>query len=187
MKGSKTRTVDILVAIDCDQIIEDYGGQDDAHKPSTEPLKPTQLSDPKKYIYMITKSSDVISGNAGDALNIKVKVGDVIRWRETSLTADFDSSTVFANFVGYTSANDGRISDPRPEVDDKMEPQPVEGAPPWKIAMKSTPYHYWQCEVKHKKEGPDPGKVTYHWIFQIFDPDGKSLGYFAWDPWITIV
>jgi hypothetical protein len=185
MKGTM-RIVDILVAIDCDQIVEDYKNQDDAHKRSTDPAKPTQLADSKKYIYMITKSSDVLSGNAGDALNVRVNLGDIIRWRETSLTNDFDYSAVFTQFIALPSST-GRITAPAPvggvsgdEVFAKKEPEPIQGTAPWKASMQLTPYHYWQCSTER------PGTVTYHWVFQILDTKGQSLGYFAWDPWITI-
>lgn len=176
-------TADILVAIDCDQIMADNpnGG-------SKDPNNPTWL-DANKYFYMITKVSNVISGNAGGELNIGVDIGDNIRWREVSLSNDFENSPSFTNFREEQSGGAnlitlpptlvGGVSNGQPSL--KQEPQPVNaGGPPWAASMQSTPYHFWQSTAQNT------GKATYQWIFQILDTHGTSHGYFGWDPFITI-
>lgn len=40
--------------------------------------------------------------------------------------------------------------------------------------------YYWSCNVNQ------PGSVTYHFQFGIYGSDSTPLGYYQWNPFITI-
>ena len=173
--------IDILCAIDATDIIARYPN------PSTDPDSPTAVSN--TLIYMIVKQGSAISGNGQGELNVQAQVGDVIRWRETSLSSNFEYAVMFYNFS--TSSTDLITLPPQliggvtqsGTVIQVPEPLPRQStsAPPWLPSVEeNVPYHYWQSTVQ------SAGSVTYHWQFQIADRNGNVNGYFQWDPFITI-
>ena len=169
--------IDVLVAIDSDTILSVYGNG------GSSPSSPKPVDN--SYIYMIVAQDDALSGNAGGELNISASNGDNIRWRETTLSMNFNTSVVFAEFSTQqtsliTSPELVGGFPPDGDVETELEPQPVQGTPPWSAKETSTPYHFWQATAE------SPGTVTYHWVFQIFNSDGTSAGYYSWDPFITI-
>ena len=174
-------TIDILCAIDAEDILSQYPN------PSQNSGSPTGVS--ANLIYMIVQQGSAISGNGQGELNISANIGDNIRWRETSLSLNFEYSVQFYNFssssqdlitlppvlVGGVN-NDGTLA----EVQEAM-PKHVSGAPPWlPTSVNNTPYHYWQSTAQ------EAGNETYHWQFLIADSNGNVQGYFQWDPYITI-
>jgi hypothetical protein len=86
-----SRVTDVLVAIDTATILQKYTG---CSKSADSPT----LIDPK-YVYMITNQDNAISGQAGGELDLKAQVGDLIRWRETSLSLGFETAAIFYRFI----------------------------------------------------------------------------------------
>ncbi len=167
-------TTDILTAIDVQSL----------PKLSQDKNSPTEGLN--AYIYMIVKNDKVISGQAGAELNIKASQGDVIRWRETSLSGNFDSSVMFYQFVsnGGTLLQDpqliGGVNNGTPYTIQGIDPI-YKMTGPWDSTTVTYPYHYYQSTVMAQ------GKVTYHWRFQVNDThSGALVGYGSWDPFITI-
>ncbi len=173
-------TIDILCAFDTAKILALNP------TPSKNSNSPTPIT--SDLLYMIVTKDSSVSGNGTGDLRVKAAVGDQLRWREESLSNNFDTSVLFYNFVsngqnlitlpptlvGGIQANGVVIS--------TLEVQPnAAAAPPWLSAgAVQTPYHYWQTTTEAK------GSVTYHWQFAISDSRGNLLGYFQWDPYITI-
>ncbi|MGK5531804.1 inclusion body family protein [Streptomyces sp. URMC 129] len=162
----------VLIAFDAATIVEKYPNA------SKDPANPTGIlpNDVRDYIYMTVKRDKII-GNPGGELNFQAKVGDVIRWRETTFSLNFDYSALLYRYM----SNDKLITDPRPVVTEKDLPYPDPDAPLGspKYLTQTIKSHYWSAEVKKK------GVVTYDFFFQILD--GNDLkGYFRWDPKITI-
>ncbi|WP_209311906.1 MULTISPECIES: AidA/PixA family protein [Bradyrhizobium] len=87
-----SRVTDILVAFDTESILQKYSN------PSKRPDSPTLID--FRHVYMITNQDNVISGQAGGELDLKAQVGDLIRWRETSLSLGFEKSVIFYRFIG---------------------------------------------------------------------------------------
>ena len=173
--------VDILCAIDAQTILEKYPN------PSTNPAAPTVINN--GLIYMTVKKDQALSGNGGGELKVGIHIGDNLRWREQTLSLNFEYSVQFYNFVS-SSQNlitlpptlvggvqaDGTLS----EKDTAM-PKHVSGAPPWlPTSINDAPYHFWQSTAEAA------GEVTYHWQFVIADDAGNVKGYFQWDPFIHI-
>ncbi len=180
---NRSEIIDILVAIDAETIMANYpnGGGTEA--------KPTLL-DANKYFYMVVKTASVVSGNAGGELDVSANIGDVIRWREVSLSVNFEYGVAFAGFRASSGGANiqlppsliGGVSGQT--VYQVKTPMPKQtsppNSPPWGDVDKDAPYHFWQSTAMAA------GKVTYQWVFQIFDQAGTSKGYFGWDPFISI-
>jgi hypothetical protein len=138
------------------------------------------------YVYMIVKSADAISGQAGPELNISANIGDNVRWRATSLDSNFGLSVVFYNFTASQGGNLlssptllGGVNNGTPYTVNEM--MPVQGNMPWSTTNVAVPYDFYQSTV----EGT--GSVTYQWSFKVNKTNNGSLvGYGIWDPFITI-
>jgi len=166
---SSEEIIDVLIAVDTETIIDKYGTNND-------PDNPVQVTD-GQTIFMITKQGDVVSGNAGNELNIKAKTLDIIRWRETSLTLNAAYSTMLYKFVPTAGGN--LISTPIPLLIEVNTPLPNPDNP--LAPNKQTIEDYcWNSNVLKV------GSVTYHFNFMILDRDGSVQGYYWWDPFITI-
>jgi hypothetical protein len=140
---------------------------------------------------MIVNQANALSGQAGGELNIQGNIGDNVRWRGESLSLNFDYDAVFVQFVQTGGASDLMTLPPQliggaksgGGTFDKDAPMPVNsvsGSGVFSNAVVSQPYYFFQSTLE------SAGKVTYHWVFQLFDSSGNSLGYFQWDPYITI-
>lgn len=170
-------TIDVLVAIDTTTIMSTYPN------PSQDPNNPTFID--FKYIYMITNSANVISGQAGGELDLKAQTGDLIRFREYSLSGGFDTTPRFYKFLITDSkpAAEELISTPgyRKAVGSTAVPNPTDLAHP---KCQTAENYYWSTEALM------PGRVTYHFYFSlnIRNSDGtcKTVGYYQWDPFISI-
>jgi hypothetical protein len=164
-----SRVTDVLTAIDTATVLLKYPNA------SKNPDAPTQI-DPK-YVYMITNQDNAISGQAGGELNLKAQVGDLIRWRETSLSLGFETAAIFYKFIG--NVGNELISTPTPRTAEASLPYPNNSKPSVPVCQKISNY-YWSSETLKT------GSVTYHFNFMIVDRSCSALGFFSWDPFITI-
>lgn len=169
------KIIDTIMVFDAKSIIQDYPN------PSQDSNNPTFIN--AKYIYMVTKADDALNGNAGGELNIKAKTGDILRWRETTVSMDKDYSAICYAFV--PTAGGGLITTPEAqEIKVTIDIPNPDAAPTggWPIAVKTEKVDdfYWQCTAK------DEGQLTYHFRFMILDDDENLVGYFHWDPFVTI-
>lgn len=161
--------IDVLIAVDTETIISKYGG-------NADPDKPVQITDPS-LIFMITKSADAVTGNAGNELKIGARTLDTIRWRETSLSLNAIYSAILYKFVAVSG--DDLISPPVPLLAKDQTPLP-DPKNPTVPKTQTIETYFWSSTVLN------PGEVTYHFNFLIVDRDGKIQGYYWWDPFIQI-
>ncbi|VVP51240.1 inclusion body family protein [Pseudomonas fluorescens] len=164
-----SRVTDVLVTIDTETILKNYPNI------SKNPAAPTLID--VKHVYMVTNQDNVVSGQAGGELNLKAQVGDLIRWRETSLSQGFETAVVFYQFI----ANAGKelISTPTPRKATACIAIPNTSNPSVPSCQKVDNY-YWSSETL------STGSVTYHFNFLIVDRECKIVGCCSWDPFITI-
>jgi nematocidal protein AidA len=92
-----SRVTDVLVSFDTETILKKYPN------PSKNPAAPTLID--WRYVYMVTNQDNVISGQAGGELDLKAQVGDLIRWRETSLSLGFENQVVFYSSSATSATN----------------------------------------------------------------------------------
>ncbi|CAO3415776.1 inclusion body family protein [Azospirillum endophyticum] len=164
-----SRITNVLITFDTESIVANYKNI------SQDPKNPTPIS--ASYIYMVTNGANAISGQAGGELNLKASVGDVIRWREATLTLSSDDSALMYAFV--PTAGGQLISPPQallatvtipiPNPDNLTKPN-----------FETIKDFFWNSNAL------STGKVTYHFHFMITDRYGQVKGYCKWDPYITI-
>ncbi|OCA53632.1 AidA/PixA family protein [Photorhabdus namnaonensis] len=87
--------IDVLAVVDVKAIKNDLGDSI-----SKEPGAPTIMDD--KYIYYITSQNNIYvpKNNAQATLLIQGKVGDVVRWRASTLSAQFDDQVFLYHMAG---------------------------------------------------------------------------------------
>lgn len=161
--------IDVMIVIDCATVIEEFGTNSDANNP----VQVTTAD----LISMMTVQADAIKDQGGNELNVKAVTGDVIRWREESLSLNADYNTILYKFVAYSGGD--LISTPQPLEMEITSPLP-NPQDPLKPNTQTIKDYFWQSTVLM------PGSVTYHFSFMILDRDSNVQGYFWWDPFITI-
>ncbi|MQL47798.1 hypothetical protein GEA64_07320 [Photorhabdus khanii] len=164
--------IDILVTVDVKSIL-----------PQLSQNKDNPGSIGNSYIYMIAHDAEGIKCQAESELNITASNGDVIRWREASLSIDGDYSLVFYDF--YPQGNNGFISDISFKYGNEMAYVPVEYNNR-DVKVGPAPGHYWEVDVLRDAKKGEYNVVTYQFWFQVLDSEGHCKGYGSWDPYITI-
>ncbi|MEB0048200.1 MULTISPECIES: inclusion body family protein [unclassified Pseudomonas] len=164
-----SQVTDVLVSIDTETILKNYPDI------SKNPAAPTLID--FKHVYMVTHNNHVISGQAGDELDLKADVGDLIRWRETSVSQSFETAVIFYKFVGHQGNH--LISPPSPRRATACIAVPNVSNPSEPSCQKID-NHYWCSETLSS------GQVTYQFHFLIVDRDCKIAGCCSWSPLISI-
>ncbi|OWO86967.1 hypothetical protein B5C26_00850 [Photorhabdus luminescens] len=148
------QTVDVLICVDVDCIINDY------NELGTNPDNPTMVNN--KYFHYITNNENayIPKNNATGELIVKMGVDDTIRWRIMSLTQQL---TYSVNLYKKTKENTYKAITPMkytqevtkityPEQNDKQVP-----GTPFKYGIESITQSY--MESKGKKSGKE--KLTF--------------------------
>jgi hypothetical protein len=161
--------IDVLIAIDAESIIKKYGTNTDSDMP-------TYISSDNELIYMTTRK-DHIDGSPGSELKIKASPGDVIRWRETTMSLNAHFTSILYKFDASSGAS--LIKKPEPVTVNANEPLP-NAENPLKPGTQKISVFFWECTVLQS------GSVTYHFSFMILDNSGQIQGYYYWDPFINI-
>lgn len=169
MPDGTEQIIDVLCVMDAETII-------DTLAKSTDAGTPTQVTDPN-LIHMVVKAGDVVSGGGGSELNIKAKTLDVIRWRSTSMSLNAAYDTLLYKFV--TTGGGDLISPPVPLIVESQVPLP-NPSDPTKPESQTIQNYFWNSTVEKT------GTVTYHFNFAIYGRDVSLVGYYWWDPYITI-
>ncbi|MGC9497672.1 inclusion body family protein [Streptomyces sp. WG7] len=163
--------INVMIAFDAATIVERNPNA------SKNPDAPTYADE--SLIYMTTRQDHII-GTSGAELNLRAEPGDSVKWRETTLSLGSDYKALLYRYV----SNDNQhvlIRTPEIEVVQGVYPMPqegTEGTPAFTVQEYED--HYWRTTVKRT------GKVVYHFYFQILDRHRNLMGYFQWDPFITI-
>ena len=161
--------IDVLIAIDAETIIAQFGK-------NTDPNNPVAVTN-ANLIFMIAKQADEVTGSAGNELKIAARTLDTIRWRETTLSLNADYDAILYAFDA-TSGGD-LISPPVPLLAQVKTPLPNPRDPTHPTSQTIESY-FWNCTVLNA------GDVTYHFRFMIVDRDNSVQGFYWWDPFIHI-
>jgi nematocidal protein AidA len=176
--ASTDKFIDILTVVDGKSLWQDYKS-----RPGTL-QNPTPLGySASKYIYMLVRRSEANNGaEAQPELNVAVKTGDTVRFRSISLTGNTSYGTLIYRFDFY-SANAGQslILTPTPNIQTKNVPTLNIGGD-GKPDFGSQSYQDFFFSTLAEKEG----QVTYELCIMLTDNQGNKLGYFTWDPYLTI-
>jgi nematocidal protein AidA len=161
--------IDVLIAFDTETIIQTY------RTPSQDPNNPTPVT--PNLIYMMVRQGNALSGQAGGELNVKAQIDDVIRWRETTLSLSADSNAILYKYTPWIGGD--LISPAVVRISHPTVPIPNPNDPLHPTTQQITS-HYWTSDVL------DQGRVIYSFRFFIMDRNEKVIGYYYWDPYVTI-
>jgi hypothetical protein len=156
--------IDIQITFDAITILDTYKG-------SSDPKNPVGIS--ADLVYMVTNQGHVVTGEGGGELNVSAQTDDVLRWREAALNPEY--SVLLYAFTPPT----GLVSAPQP-MQSTITVAVPNAADPLQPTRQTIQDYFWQSTVLN------PGNLTYHFCFMIVDRSGAELGYYAWDPFITI-
>ncbi|ATB43162.1 hypothetical protein CYFUS_008642 [Cystobacter fuscus] len=168
------QVIDVLVVVDAESIMEQFQGN-----LSTNPAKPTYIGTNSNLVYMFVKGDEVVSGQATSNLNVAVKTNNLIRWRAASLTMNTEYSVILNSCL--ITQGQSLISPPQPINPSVYVPVPtVSGGTVTGETRQTFTDFYFQAV------GLNTGQVTYTFSFAITNNDGNVLGYFKWDPNLSI-
>jgi nematocidal protein AidA len=164
---SEQSIIDILIAIDAETIIASY--------PSGTAATPTSIDTP--LIYMMVAQDDAVFGEGSKELKIRAKTLDVIRWRETTLALNGNYYGILYKFFALKGGEllsppeplMAAVQTPLPDPDDPLHPK-----------IQTVNSYFWSTTVLMA------GSTTYAFNFMVLDRSNNVLGYYFWDPFITI-
>lgn len=199
------QTWNILVTIDAAGIIGYYGTGE-----GLDPINPYVLPS-TPFVRMISINIDnkdnpprqVIASNGSDELNLPVKTGDRVEWRETSLTKGDGYEVALYHFQGNPSNDpDNQPFDYKPYLSQpqaRVYPVSLEmppdgqaadgswGSPP--LTKTENTHWVWWADTRKASADLPGGALAYSWSFMIWNRDdnpGPTYQYFRWDPYLTI-
>lgn len=171
--------IDILTVIDAKSLMDDY-----AANPGTKDF-PTTPANPAKYMYMLVKRSEANNMEAQPELSVAVKTGDVVNWRATSMTTNTSLATLLYRM--HISQGDDLVTAPAPIGPVQVDvPDPVtDGNVVSSIGTQRFYDFYFQATAV-RPGSPGMNQVTYQQFIMLTDNQGNPVGYFGWDPYLTI-
>ncbi|OCA53630.1 AidA/PixA family protein [Photorhabdus namnaonensis] len=187
-----TNNIDILICIDVQSILNKLNRN--KLSLSQDYKKPTKIDD--SFFYYITTESQEYSPekNSTNSLKVTGKVGDIVRWQSSSISAQFNHK-VFLYRVEKKDANDC-VSQPMtvytltnvvvPKLKKALTPQEENS-----IELPQAPLADFIHEKRHiyyqKSTLRKPGIVQYAWYISIYDNLNKLVGYCYHTPLTSIV
>ncbi|MEM7537778.1 MAG: inclusion body family protein [Chloroflexota bacterium] len=163
-----SKVIDILIVVDAETIIKDYGR-------NNEPAEAAQIN--SDHVFMTVKEDQALSGQGGGDLEIKANVGDILRWRQTTISLGSGYSAMLCEFK-QTAGKDLIIND-GPRTNKVIVPLPNPNDVYHPNTQVITDYH-WNGEVN------DYGSEYYAFLFLITDRHGKTQGFYSWDPKVQV-
>lgn len=173
VESSTNEIINLLIVIDTDKVRRDFSN------PSKDPNHPTGLN--HVYQYMVVSNNEQIQGQGTADLNFHAIPGDVIRMAITSEYSNMDNPVfiykinkfggsdvfdLFNNYVITTKTVIGGTPNPLP-------PQVI-----------TETFDYYQANVMNK--GTENYQVWFAMYQRQRSGDPTLVGYFYWDPKITV-
>jgi hypothetical protein len=173
-----SNVIDILTVIDCESIIEATKTNPPSLTPGTQ-VPGTSLgsyagSDP--LVYMIACKNFLVNDptRAGSELEVTADVGDTIRWTMTCPGAGLKYNALITQVgIGPGGAQNSITV-------------PIVSSAPREVFGKLNSTSKVVDEIVFTATVIAPGTTQYYIAFQITDNAGSNLGYYYWDPFITV-
>jgi hypothetical protein len=167
-------TIPILTVVDCQSVIDKVGGNDNFGKANPVNLGSYGTSD--LYLYMLTTQSFVVSEQGQSELTVKAQVGQSVQWAMTCIGAGTQYNVIIQ---GITPSPATAISTPfsLPLTTERYVSAP-DGTP--------TAESYKEYLMQATVENVGTGSIQYYVNFTIVDTSGNTLGYYQWDPFISV-
>lgn len=173
---SSNNIVNVIVVIDTDALIEAFENKN----PSQDAGSPTGIG--HQYAYMVVTSEQVIGGSGTADLNFKANVGDVIRWTDTSESANFDAGVLIYGLPQFGSGTQV-FSNPTFKMYTRSSMMPAQNTV---FPVTFTNQTYWFIQADITNTGTENYCIQFGLYYRPNGGDQKLLGYFYWDPTITV-
>ncbi|MDR0280116.1 MAG: inclusion body family protein [Paucimonas sp.] len=161
--------IDVLLLVDADNLISTGNVEN-----SVSLVVPRNLIDPNA-------SNNELDG--GSELWFDVKNGDIVRWRATTLSRNFDTTALISNIIRGDNRNGkygGVLSPPSFLTFTDVPVAYLKDQTP-SFGSTATTVSVWQATASA------PGKLFYKIEFYLLDRESKVVGGpYSWDPYITI-
>jgi hypothetical protein len=172
--------IDVEMVFDAQTLLKKYKNR------SQKPSEPTGIE--HKDVYMIVAAQYVADPRtqATADLAIRAEVDDVIRWRGLSLSENISHSVIPYKIQRFAGSQVTTIPEPREAH--PWIPIPVQNedksVDPLKFKAQQIPNYYLSCDVTDS--GTENYQVWFYLTEQVSGSDVQVLGYFYWDPSITV-
>ncbi|WP_080427166.1 AidA/PixA family protein [Burkholderia ubonensis] len=187
-------TIDTEIVFDVSAILRTYI---DNHTPPALSSAERPIPVWHQDIYMVAPSiylQDRDSQATAD-LNIRAAIGDQIRWAGITFSSDIKyCAVIYDIFLTDKSKNKWVTSKPTPKVATPEIPVPdvnpkvvVGGVPiidPLKFTPRKAYEYYLSCDVLDS--GTEYYSIKFYITRQVFEGRLEVVGYFQWDPVITV-
>ena len=173
--------IEILSVFDTQTILKDYAPP--ANPTPSSPIGlPHPSGGPYKYMFMVAKDANTISGQATGNLSIRANVNDQVQWRSASLSDNGAQSAIIYKIQKNGSGADVLKLPPEVNVTYPYVPVPDE-SDPTKYKATEVPDYFLSSLVR--RTGVE-NYLVYFYITDIVNGKLKTLGYYYWDPAITV-
>ncbi|SFU52822.1 AidA/PixA family protein [Xenorhabdus koppenhoeferi] len=186
MSGSSQKIIDILITIQADDLVKRYGNRLSIH-----PDSPTPINDYNEYFHLFTEKNNVYLHQGSGDLIVSANKGDVLRWRDTTLTKNSIYSTALVKFEAFPPRNIHNED----LIHEHLSPMTVkhfydyimdvETAKPLEVIPQQVKSYYWESTVQKMPFLGTSVTLSYSLVFGIYK-DGKLLGYVMMDPGIRL-
>ena len=167
-------TIDILCTIDAETLVDMVKEGKIAAGSIESPTSLGSWGSSDLYIYMITEKNFVVNNQAKSELKISTRIGDNVRWK-----IDCPSNSQSCILYSFRAGQGAELLTP-PQLMDLHEIKYINDQATT-IKEVHVEDSVWQSTVVNT------GDVQYSWSFQLVDnTNGKVIGYFTWDPFISI-
>lgn len=172
-----SNTIDILTVVDCVSLMNAVSAGTLVAGTQTNPTSLGSYGSSDAYIYMITASAYVVNDQAKSELTVAANVGDSVRWMITCPGGGTSYNTILTN---WTAGSGAALMAPQPPLSLPLQLNLYVGsATAGPTAIPFTNYCYQGTVIA-------TGQIQYVITFNVLDQKGNSLGYFCWDPFISI-
>jgi hypothetical protein len=172
-------SINVLIVIDTEKV------KSTVSNPSKDPTKPTQIDHSTEYM-ICTGSRGIISGQGGPVLNFKANPGDQVSFCGQSIYANADDAVIvygIQHFTGDKVFNKFDVN----TVSRSGAAFPDTGTSNGLPAVNG-PAVFNTLDSKVKGKGTEGFQVQF--ALYTLDTNGETqglLGYYQWDPTITVL
>ncbi|WP_160298982.1 AidA/PixA family protein [Chromobacterium vaccinii] len=178
-----SKIININAIFDTETILEKYG-------PGGQPERGIGIY--HDDVYMVTEKDNLFhpSSQATANLWIKADLGDVVRWRSVSVSGDVSQSVIIYKLVRFEGPPDNLpiMRTPEPNLAMPWRPIPQQDASlnvdPLKFNAMQIPDYFLSSAIL--KSGWEGDEVHFYITQEKSGRNIEILGYYRWDPRITV-
>lgn len=177
-------TINILIAVDEENLIQQINGFDSHGNPKVvgseaSPINLGSWSTSDQFIFMIAKANYVINQQAKSELKISAHSGDTVIWRMVTLSLGDSYDAILYDYVFNPT---GYMNKPQMFESTLTGYQPKDvNKPAGELISVDIP----DCKVSSNVSKPHQ-EIQYYLKFRLVDRDGNTIGWYTWDPFISI-